>query len=120
MIKTIKIKRVYESPSPSDGIRILVDRLWPRGMTKKYAKISTWPREIAPSPELRRWFNHDEKKFDEFRIKYFAELDYKREIIKEILSQEPSVATLVYAARDTKINHAICLKEYLDKNFLKK
>jgi uncharacterized protein YeaO (DUF488 family) len=89
-------------------------------MTKNHAKISIWLKEIAPSHELRRWFNHDEKKFNEFRIKYFAELAHKKDLIKEILSQESSVVTLVYAARDAKINHAVCLKEYIKENFLKK
>lgn len=116
----IKIKRVYEPPNHNDGIRILVDRLWPRGISKKYAKISIWPKDITPSHELRKWFSHDEKKFNKFRIKYFMELDDKKDKIKEILSPLPGKITLVYAARDPKINHAVCLKEYLSKNFVKK
>lgn len=116
----IKIKRVYEPSNRNDGVRILVDRLWPRGVSKINAEISIWPKDMAPSHELRKWFSHDEKKFNEFRIKYFMELDDKKDKIKEILSQLPDKITLVYAARDPRINHAVCLKEYLSKKFLKK
>lgn len=118
MIERLKIKRVYESPSADDGLRVLVDRLWPRGISKRYAKVSIWAKEVAPSHELRKWFGHDEKKFGEFKARYYAELDGKKDLIKEILSQNPIVITLVYAARNSDINHAVCLKEYIDKHFL--
>jgi len=114
----IKIKRVYDSPNQNDGVRILVDRLWPRGISKKNAEISIWAKDLAPSHNLRKWFDHDERKFNKFRIKYFMELDDKKDKIKEILLQLPVKVTLVYAAKNQKINHAICLKEYINKNFL--
>src|SRR5919112_1032150 len=98
---TIKIKRVYDAPAKDDGTRILVDRLWPRGLTKQKAAVDLWLKEIAPSTELRKWFAHDPKKWTEFRKKYLQELTENKEqlsILKEHLKQ--GTVTLVYAARD--------------------
>ena len=112
----IKIKRVYENPSKEDGMRILVDRLWPRGLTKQKAAIDLWLKEIAPSTELRKWFAHDPKKWTEFRKKYLQELKENKEqisIIKEHLKKE--TVTLVYAARDEEHNEAQVLEELLNR-----
>jgi len=112
----IKIKRVYEKPSKEDGTRILVDRLWPRGLTKQKAAIDLWLKEIAPTTELRKWFAHDPKKWIEFKKKYLQELKENKEqisIIKERLKQGP--VTLVYAARDEEYNEAQVLEELLNR-----
>jgi len=112
----IKIKRVYEKPSKEDGLRILVDRLWPRGLTKQKAAINVWLKEIAPTTELRKWFAHDPKKWIEFKKKYLQELKENKEqisIIKERLKQGP--VTLVYAARDEEYNEAQVLEELLNR-----
>jgi len=112
----IKIKRVYEKPSKEDGTRILVDRLWPRGLTKQKAAINVWRKEIAPTTELRKWFAHDPKKWIEFRKKYLEELKENKEqvsIIKEHLKQGP--VTLVYAARNEEYNEAQVLEELINR-----
>ena len=112
----IEIKRVYEKPSERDGMRILVDRLWPRGLTKEKAAIDLWLKEIAPTTELRKWFAHDPKKWIEFKKKYLQELKENKEqisIIKERLKQGP--VTLVYAARDEEYNEAQVLEELLNR-----
>ncbi|WP_374034766.1 DUF488 domain-containing protein [Bdellovibrio bacteriovorus] len=114
----IKIKRVYEKPSKEDGYRVLVDRLWPRGIKKEDLKFSEWPKEICPSTELRKEFGHKPEKFGEFRTEYKKELksaeahDKLAELAER--AQDGNV-TLLYAARDEKTNHAIVLKEVLDK-----
>lgn len=108
----IRIKRVYDKPAKQDGRRILVDRLWPRGLTKDKAKVDLWLKDIAPSPELRKWFGHDPEKWPEFRKRYLAELKRNREavkILKEELGKGP--ATLVYGAKDEEHNAAVVLKE---------
>lgn len=110
----IAIKRIYEPASADDGRRILVDRLWPRGLTKEKAGIDLWLREIAPSTELRKWFGHDPEKWDEFRRRYRAELDSNGEALqalKEAIGKGP--ATLVYGARDEQHNDAIVLRDLL-------
>ncbi len=118
MIKTalIKIKRIYDKPSQDDGIRILVDRLWPRGLKKENAKIDMWIRDIAPSTELRKWFNHQSSKWQEFKQRYFKELEKKNHLIETLLKKEKEkgTITLLYAARDEKYNNAVALKEYLE------
>jgi uncharacterized protein YeaO (DUF488 family) len=114
---TVHIKRIYEPKARGDGRRILVDRLWPRGLRKTEADVDIWLKEIAPSPDLRRWFGHDPAKWDEFRARYSEELlnnpsaveALKREIDKEN-------ATLLYAAKDEEHNHAIVLAEFLAKH----
>jgi uncharacterized protein YeaO (DUF488 family) len=111
----IKIKRVYEKPDKDDGIRILVDRIWPRGLTKEKANIDLWLKDIAPSTELRKWFGHDPAKWDEFRRRYREELKKNKEstsLMKEQLKK--GAVTLVYAAKDEEHNEALVLKELFD------
>lgn len=113
----IKIKRIYEPASDQDGIRILIDRLWPRGVTKEEAKLDMWMKNIAPSNELRKWFNHDPEKFEDFCMKYIIELTespFKKDLhtIQEMSLN--GMVTLVYSAKDKERNQAIVLKEYLE------
>ena len=111
-----KIKRVYEEHSKEDGIRILVDRLWPRGLTKEKAKVDVWIKEIAPSTELRKWFAHDPDKWEGFRKRYQQELKKNKEqvaLLKDHLKK--GTVTLVYAAKDEDHNEAIVLKEMFSK-----
>lgn len=110
----LQLKRVYEAPGKEDGMRILVDRLWPRGLTKEKAKVDLWLKEIAPSTELRQWFGHDPGKWSEFKKKYRAELKQHEEevtVLKEHLHHGP--VTLVYGAKDETHNDAVVLMEYL-------
>ena len=110
----IKIKRIYDAPSDDDGSRILVDRLWPRGLSKEKAKVDLWLKEIAPSNELRKWYGHDPKKWAEFRKKYFKDLDTKRELVNQIVQQmKEGDVTLLYSSKEEKINNAVALKEYI-------
>jgi len=110
----IRVKRVYEKPEKDDGIRILVDRLWPRGLGKSYVKIDLWIRDIAPSDNLRKWFGHDPGKWDEFRRRYWAELEKKKELVNQLLEMaRKSNVTLLYSASDTKHNNAVALHEFL-------
>lgn len=114
----ISIKRIYDEPSPQDGYRILVDRLWPRGVSKERAALDLWMKAIAPSPELRRWFGHDPERFDEFAEQYRRELDANTEAVDELESvcSEQGDVTLLYAAKDPIINHAEVLREYLEND----
>jgi uncharacterized protein YeaO (DUF488 family) len=109
----IQIKRAYDEVSRDDGFRILVDRLWPRGLSKEKLKIGLWLKEIAPSPELRKSFGHDPDKWDWFRTSYLEELKEKSELISSVkkLEQEKGKVTLVYAAKDKKHNNAVVLQE---------
>lgn len=110
----IKIKRVYEPSEKEDGIRILVDRLWPRGLTKEKAGIDLWLKEIAPSNELRKWFNHDPAKRKEFKQRYYHELKKNKEAVSQLKEQlKKGTATLVYSAKDEEYNNAVALKELL-------
>jgi uncharacterized protein YeaO (DUF488 family) len=112
---TIRLKRAYEPLSKDDGLRILVERLWPRGLTKEKAAIDLWLKEIAPSPELRKWYGHDISRWDEFRRRYRAEIEVKGEMLsdlKQMIKEGP--VTFVYAARDEEHNSALILKEYLE------
>ena len=112
----IKIKRAYDSFDESDGFRILVDRLWPRGLSKNKAKIDMWLKDIAPSNELRKWFAHKQDKWIEFRGRYFVELNKKRELIELIADKmEKGSVTLIYGAKDERFNNAVVLKEYIEK-----
>jgi uncharacterized protein YeaO (DUF488 family) len=110
-----KIKRSYQDPDIDDGFRILVDRLWPRGLSKKNAKLDLWMKEIAPSNELRKMFGHDPEKFDTFKGKYLDELKDKKELIKQlkILEKINHKITLVYSAKDEDHNNAVVLLELL-------
>lgn len=112
----IRLKRIYEKPSEQDGIRILVDRVWPRGMKKESARIDHWLRDTAPSTELRKWFGHDPEKWPQFRQRYFRELDGNRAAVDELrkLARGRRV-TLVFSARDERYNNAVALKEYLQQ-----
>ena len=112
----IKIKRVYDAPVPDDGIRILVDRLWPRGLTKEKANVDLWLKEIAPSNELRKWYGHDPRKWVEFKKKYFKYLDTKRELVSQIIQKtKERDVTLLYSSKEEKVNNAVALKEYVEK-----
>jgi uncharacterized protein YeaO (DUF488 family) len=110
----LKVKRVYASVHPDDGMRILVDRLWPRGLTKEDAAIDQWVRECAPSDDLRKWFGHDRAKWDAFKQRYFRELGSKEELLASTraLARKKRV-TLLFAASDLECNNAIALMEYL-------
>lgn len=112
---TLKIKRVYERLENADGFRVLVDRLWPRGLKKEEAHIDVWMKEIAPSDALRKWFNHDTEKWEEFNKKYKRELEQSPvfEELSEIVKKHKTV-TLLYAAKDEQHNQAVVLKEYLE------
>lgn len=112
----IKIKRVYEEAVPSDGTRILVDRIWPRGVSKEKAHLDDWIKEIAPSTELRKWFNHEEDRFAEFSKKYKKELKDRKELTDDLLERaKKRQLTLVYSAKDEKHNQAVVLKEFLEE-----
>jgi uncharacterized protein YeaO (DUF488 family) len=111
----IKLKRAYEKPSHDDGLRILVDQLWPRGLTKERAAVDLWLKEVAPSPELRKWFGHDPAKWEEFQKRFWKELEEKEEAV-QLLKQKvkQGTVTLVYAARDEEHNDALVLKWFLE------
>ncbi len=112
----IKLKRVYEGASEEDGYRILVERLWPRGLKKEQVAVDLWLKEVAPSPELRTWFGHDPAKWEEFRRRYWAELKEKTEqmnLLQQKIQAGP--VTFVYAAHDEQHNAALALKEFLEQ-----
>lgn len=112
----IKVKRVYDPPAKDDGMRILIDRLWPRGLRKDEAAIAEWMKEIAPSDELRKWFGHDPEKWQEFRKKYKEELRAKPELIKRLKAEsKKGTLTLLFSARDIEHNNAVALKEVLER-----
>ena len=113
----IKIKRVYEQPDKDDGVRILVDRLWPRGLTKEKAHVDLWLKEIAPSTELRQWFDHDPEKWKSFRGRYETEIKRNDDLIRVLVAKaRKGTITLVYGARDEKHNEALVLKQYLERS----
>ena len=119
MVKTqIRIKRVYAEPSEDDGRRILVDRLWPRGLTKARAKVDLWLKEIAPSNELRKWFGHESEKWPEFKRKYVRELETLSAPLASLRKEasEATIVTLLYGARDEKHNEAVVLQEFLERD----
>ena len=112
----IEIKRVYDKPEPTDGLRVLVDRIWPRGLKKDDAALDYWAKDLAPSPNLRKWFNHRPERFEEFGRRYESELkrnpavDAARDYIGD------GRVSLLYASRDTEHNHALVLASHLQKN----
>ena len=113
---TVKLKRAYEKPDKTDGTRILVDRLWPRGLTKRKAAIDLWLKEIAPSTELRKWFGHDPKKWRHFRGRYQTELKHHADQLELIKSKtKEGTVTLIYGARDQEHNEAVILKQFLER-----
>jgi len=113
----IQIKRIYDSFDMREGARVLVDRLWPRGVSKEKARLDLWMKDIAPSNELRTWYNHEPEKWKEFQKKYKKELEEKTELLKELkqLEKEKNLVTLLYSAKDTERNNAIVLLELLRK-----
>ena len=114
MTARINMKRAYEKATAQDGVRILVDRLWPRGVSKTIAKIDYWAKNTAPSNALRRWYGHDPEKWDEFRRRYFAELDANSDAVAELrghIGRGP--VTFVFASKEEQLNDATALREYL-------
>lgn len=112
----IKLKRAYEVASRSDGLRILVERLWPRGVSKQKARIDLWLKSVAPSAELRKWYNHDPARWPEFRKRYWAELKEKQDVLGLLLyAAADRVVTFVYAASDEERNSAKALAEFLER-----
>ena len=112
---TIRIKRAYEDPDKADGRRVLVDRLWPRGLSKEKARVDIWMKEISPSTELRHWYGHDPNKWSEFKAKYAVELDANRSNVEELLAEaQAETMTFLYSSKEQKLNNAVALKEYLE------
>jgi uncharacterized protein YeaO (DUF488 family) len=112
----LRLKRAYEPAETSDGRRILVDRLWPRGLSKKRVAIDEWMKELSPSPELRRWFDHDPKKWQEFKRRYAAELEAHPDAWKPMLTKaRRGRVTLLYSAHDVEHNNAVVLRDFLDR-----
>jgi len=111
----IKTKRIYEQPAEADGFRILVDRLWPRGMSKEEASIDLWMKEVAPSDALRKWFSHDPEKWEEFKARYAKELTAKQELLTKLkqVEKEKRIVTLLYSSKETEHNNALALKAIL-------
>ena len=111
----IKTKRIYEAPSTDDGVRILVDRLWPRGIRKADAQVNLWLKDIGPSTALRKWFGHDPERWGEFKRRYFEELDQKPAAVTELRTTAAGqTITMLFGARDGRYNNAVCLQEYLE------
>jgi uncharacterized protein YeaO (DUF488 family) len=114
--QVIRVKRVYDPPEADDGERILVDRMWPRGLSRHRAAVKRWMRNLAPSDGLRKWFGHDQARWEEFKKRYHSELEMRSSAIEEIRTQAlHNVVTLVFAARDAEHNNAVALREYLQK-----
>lgn len=111
----IQLKRIYDPSKKEDGLRVLVDRLWPRGVSKEKAKLDLWMKEIAPSDSLRKWFGHEPDKWDEFQSRYKKELEEKKELLQELrlLEQKHKIITLLFAAKDTKHNNAVVIQSLL-------
>ena len=117
----LHIKRIYDDAADGDGCRVLVDRLWPRGVTKERAQMDAWLKEIAPSPALRTWWKHDPERQDEFAIRYRAELDGNSATMKAVielreLAAQGGPTTLLYGAKDPEVNHAKILAQYLEQS----
>ena len=113
--RDLQIKRIYDTPMPSDGFRVLVDRLWPRGISKKRAALNGWLRDLAPSTALRQWYAHDPERWPEFRRRYRAELAQKAPLVEAIRHRAlDERVTLLYAAEDTAHSHALVLKQFIE------
>jgi uncharacterized protein YeaO (DUF488 family) len=112
----IRIERIYNSPRGGKSFRILVDRLWPRGLSKDKVRVDLWQKDIAPSSTLRKWYGHDEKKWDEFKREYFKELDKNNNAVNTFIkaAQEQNSITLLYGSKEKRFNNAVALKEYLE------
>lgn len=119
-MSSIKTKRIYEKPASTDGFRILVDRLWPRGISKEKAALDLWCKEIAPTPDLRKWFDHREDRFTQFKARYLHELKSNPAVAEILHSMGSRNTTLLYAAHDPAINHAVVLAGFLEKERAKK
>jgi uncharacterized protein YeaO (DUF488 family) len=116
----IRVKRVYDTPSEDDSERLLVERLWPRGLTREAAALSGWLKDLAPSPALRRWFGHDRERWDEFQQRYATELQAadKQTLLRQLAAAaQHKTITLVFAARDTQRNSAVVLKQILEQQY---
>jgi uncharacterized protein YeaO (DUF488 family) len=112
----LRVKRVYDTVSDDDGFRILVDRIWPRGISKERAKLDLWLKDIAPSDGLRKWFSHEEKKWSEFKEKYHQELSDRESLITPILDKMSSEnVTFLFGTKDEEFNNAVALKEYIEE-----
>ena len=112
---TVQVKRVYEQATKQDGVRVLVDRLWPRGLTKEQAHIDKWMKDIAPSSQLRQWYDHDPAKWTEFKKRYFKELEARKPTIKSLCEETlENTLTLVYSSRQKDYNNATALKEFME------
>jgi len=112
----IKIKRVYGKPEKEDGFRVLIDRLWPRGLTKEKVKIDLWLKDLSPSSDLRKWFRHEPEKWPEFKRKYFSELKSKKDSLKLLAEKARNgKVTLVYGSKEERFNNAVALSEYVKK-----
>jgi uncharacterized protein YeaO (DUF488 family) len=113
---SVQIKRVYDKPDKTDGRRVLVDRIWPRGLTKKEAQIDDWLKEIAPSARLRKWFGHDPARWKDFKKRYVAELKAQRKQVEQLAQQaRKRTVTLLFGAKDIEHNNAVALKEQIEK-----
>lgn len=111
----IHIKRVYEPSTEADGYRILVDRLWARGLSKEKAQIDLWLKEIAPSNELRKWYRHDPEKWHEFKNRYFAEIQSKPDLVEQLLAEvRKGKVTFLFSSKEEKLNNAVALKEFVE------
>ncbi len=111
---SIRTKRVYDPPAEGDGFRVLVDRLWPRGLRKEAAQVDLWLKDLGPSDELRKWFGHEPQRWDEFRRRYFKELAARQALVLQIvLRARKGTVTLLFGSREEKLNNASALKEYL-------
>ncbi|HNR24761.1 MAG TPA: DUF488 domain-containing protein [Candidatus Bipolaricaulis anaerobius] len=111
----IKVKRVYDPAAPEDGLRVLVDRLWPRGLSRERAQVNLWLKDVAPDSELRKWFSHDPEKWPEFKRRYFAELATQTDLLATIAEEaRDGVVTILYGAKDRQHNNALALKEYME------
>jgi len=116
--KSIHVKRIYETPDSRDGFRILVDRLWPRGIKKERVKIDLWMKEIAPSDTLRKWFNHDPEKWEEFKRRYEQELHHKQDVVDQLRQHmKKNQVTFLFSAKETFHNNAVALKEFFLRRF---
>lgn len=115
----VKLKRAYELPQKSDGFRILVDRLWPRGVKKETAKIDLWLKDIAPSTDLRKWYDHDPEKWSAFKKSYAKELGKKKDLFAELFNLKLKTITLVFGAKDIEHSHALFLQQYMQKKLKK-
>ena len=112
----IELKRAYDPPAASDGWRVLVDRIWPRGIAREDLRVDAWLKDLAPSAELRKWFAHDPKRWDEFRQRYARELEQRRDAVEQLVERaRAGRVTLVFGARDVEHSNAAALKEYLER-----